>query len=365
MAVPAVMAEPPAREVQARSEEGYVQAGGRKSPRDGGDWYDRGMQHHRDEEYDEAIAAFKKAIELGQKEEAASYNIACGYALKGDADHAFEWLDRAMDAGFDVSQYIGQDDDLESLESDPRFAKYKQKAREARSQLKRKQVEHKLARYEQLTRSNPKNGAAWYKLGYELYELGEHDRAAKAFQQAAALHYSEDASLYNTACMLSLAGDRRGSLDYLERAILAGFGSADKLREDEDLDNIRSEPRYRELLKLAEELEMPHIEQWGWNKYARVTGAKSGSSGGRRPTRSRSSPGSVRRSAARGSTWASPASRRDSRSRPFPRFRRPSIWATGRRPRCTTSRAPMRSSIRRSRRSTGSSRRSTPVRGRE
>lgn len=268
MAVPAIMAVPSAREAPSASPKGFVQAG-RKSPRDGGDWYDRGMQHHHEEEYDQAIAAFQKAIELGHKEGPAAYNIACGYALKGDADRAFEWLDRAMEAGFDVSGYIGHDDDLDSLESDPRFAKYKQKARDAKGQLKRKQVEHKLARYEQLTRSDPKNGAVWYKLGYELYELGEHDRAAKAFQQSAALHHAEGASLYNAACMLSLKGDRRSALEHLERAILAGFGSANKLREDDDLDNIRSEPRYRELLKLAEELELPHIEQWGWNKYAR------------------------------------------------------------------------------------------------
>jgi Flp pilus assembly protein TadD/beta-lactamase regulating signal transducer with metallopeptidase domain len=267
-AVPAVRSVPPVPDTAASSGKGFVQAG-RRSPRDGDDWYDRGMHHHRDGDYDEAIAAFQKSIEQGHKEAAASYNIACGYALKGDADRAFEWLDRAMEAGFDVSEYIGQDDDLESLESDPRFAKYKQKAREARRELKRKQIEHKLARYERITRDEPKNGAAWYKLGYELYELGEHDRAASAFQQAAALHHNEPASLYNAACMLSLKGDRRSALAYLERAILAGFGGADKLREDDDLDNIRSEPRFRELLRLAEELEMPPIEQWGWNKYAR------------------------------------------------------------------------------------------------
>ncbi|MFN2385241.1 MAG: M56 family metallopeptidase [Thermoanaerobaculia bacterium] len=266
--IPAVLAVPAEHEAPVRSEKGFVQAA-RRSPRDADDWYDRGMHHHRAEEYEEAIAAFQKSIELGHKEGAASYNIACGYALKGDADRAFEWLDRAMDSGFDISEYIGQDDDLESLESDPRFAKYKEKAREARRGLKRKQIEKKLARYEQLTRNDPKNGAVWYKLGYELYQLGEHDRAAKAFQQAAALQHEEAASLYNAACMLSLKGDRRSALDHLERAILAGFGSADKLREDDDLDNIRSEPRYRDLLRLAEDLEMPEIEQWGRNKYAR------------------------------------------------------------------------------------------------
>ena len=55
-------------------------------------------------EYDEAIEAFEKAIEVGYSEDAASYNIACGYALLGKTDQAFHWLDKAADAGFDLSR---------------------------------------------------------------------------------------------------------------------------------------------------------------------------------------------------------------------------------------------------------------------
>ena len=83
------------------------------STRSGSEWYSRGMDFHEDERWDEAIAAFRHAIEAGHRVDAATYNIACGYARKGDADRAFEWLGKAMEVGFDVHAYLG-DDDLES-----------------------------------------------------------------------------------------------------------------------------------------------------------------------------------------------------------------------------------------------------------
>ena len=49
--------------------------------------------------------------------------------MKGDKDKAFEWLNKAMDAGFEVSSYLGHDDDLESLEGDPRWKDLKKTAR--------------------------------------------------------------------------------------------------------------------------------------------------------------------------------------------------------------------------------------------
>src|SRR5262249_12039754 len=113
----------------------------------GGDWYSRGMELHRAERYDEAIEAFQKSIEDGHKEGASSYNIACGYALKGDADKAFEWLHRAMDAGFEVSSYLGRDDDLESLESDPRWKELKKEARAHKSTREQDQTRSTVARY--------------------------------------------------------------------------------------------------------------------------------------------------------------------------------------------------------------------------
>jgi len=86
------------------------------------------------QQYDEAIRAFEKAIEAGYREDASSYNIACGYALKGERDRAFEWLRKAEEAGFRTDKYLSSDDDLDNLRSDPRFKAFRQEARQHRNE---------------------------------------------------------------------------------------------------------------------------------------------------------------------------------------------------------------------------------------
>jgi adenylate cyclase len=93
-----------------------------ESDDDGGDWYARGMALHRKGRYCEAIAAFRRSIALRRREDAATYNVACGYARLGEKDRAFEWLERAQKEGFALSTYLRRDEDLDSLRDDPRFA---------------------------------------------------------------------------------------------------------------------------------------------------------------------------------------------------------------------------------------------------
>ena len=59
-------------------------------------------------------------------------------------------------------------------------------------------------------------------------------------------------SLYNVACNFATMGEVEESLDYLERAAEGGTVSADWMRNDEDLVNLRSSPRYEELLQRLE-----------------------------------------------------------------------------------------------------------------
>jgi tetratricopeptide (TPR) repeat protein len=76
-------------------------------------------------------------IELGDKEKAMQwaerslaidgnnpdtlYNVACGYALLGESDHALECLERAGLNGMSIAEWAENDSDLASLHDDPRF----------------------------------------------------------------------------------------------------------------------------------------------------------------------------------------------------------------------------------------------------
>ena len=85
--------------------------------------------------YDDGIALLMKILEQEPKDNGTAYNLACGYALKGDTDKGFEWLGKAVDWGWGTGQgtLVGStvqtsnlemtktDPDLASLRKDPRW----------------------------------------------------------------------------------------------------------------------------------------------------------------------------------------------------------------------------------------------------
>lgn len=73
-------------------------------------------------DYAGAIAAYEKAIELGamaaKYRANCYYDIACAHALQGDVKNGYEYLDRAMAAGFRDLQHLRTDTDLNALHAD-------------------------------------------------------------------------------------------------------------------------------------------------------------------------------------------------------------------------------------------------------
>ncbi|HKD18619.1 MAG TPA: tetratricopeptide repeat protein, partial [Thermoanaerobaculia bacterium] len=254
-------------EAAPRPNNGFVVASNRhENKRDGSDWYDRGMKLHRRGKYEEAIADFQKAIEDGYREDASSYNIACGYALLGNKDKAFEWLHKSIEEGFELSGYLKSDDDLESLHSDPRWAEIKTAARDAKSNGEKAEERRASAKYDKLVARAPKDGEPYFDMGRELLRADLYDQAAKSFQSSADRGYRVGTSLYNQACALSLGGKKDAALDMLQKALDAGFDQPDIFDRDDDLDNVRNDPRFEKIAQEAEDLSMP---SYGNNLFGR------------------------------------------------------------------------------------------------
>jgi adenylate cyclase len=57
---------------------------------------------------------------------------------------------------------------------------------------------------------------------------------------------------YNCACSQALTGDLEGAFATLEQAIELGYTNPQQLRKDPDWDDARDDPRFAQLLKLAE-----------------------------------------------------------------------------------------------------------------
>jgi len=91
-----------------------------EQPKNARAWYRLGMGEAGQNHFQQAIAAYRKALEIAPNP-LFPYNIGCSYARLGQADKAFEWLDRAATAGFKGSAAVKADEDLASLRSDPRF----------------------------------------------------------------------------------------------------------------------------------------------------------------------------------------------------------------------------------------------------
>jgi tetratricopeptide (TPR) repeat protein len=81
-----------------------------------------------------------------------------------------------------------------------------------------------------------------------LYEAGKYDEASDRGRELLANDPPFPALFYNVACCESLAGRTDDAIEHLRRA----FAGSESLRElaktDADLDPIRDEPGFKELL---------------------------------------------------------------------------------------------------------------------
>ncbi len=232
--------------------------------REGKDSYKRAWKLHEEERWSEASAAFASAYAAGYRKDASAYNAACGFARAGQPDRAFAWLEKAADEGFDVLASLSRDEDLESLRSDPRFSDLRNRLRQAQAATKREEAAELGDRFRRLAERFPEGAEELDGLGRELLDAGSYELAAQAFRLSARAGIQNGVSLYNAACAYALGGDRARALDFLNQALEAGFDDPKQLKSDEDLDALRSESRFRELVALADGLELRDVSDDGW-----------------------------------------------------------------------------------------------------
>lgn len=216
-------------------------------------WFEQGREAYDDGHYDSSASAYLRAAAGGYRKDVALYNAACSFALDGQKDEALQTLQKALDAGFDDLDQVAMDSDLAALRAEPRYQEMARRSgvAERAAALKRDAV----ATFEELQRAHAPEAGEWGEVGVDLLRLGDYERARQAFAAQYALDDGAN-PLYNSACASALAGDRRPALDMLERAILAGYSGSDHMIEDADLAALRDEPRFKELIKLSDDLEL-------------------------------------------------------------------------------------------------------------
>lgn len=227
---------------------------------DGSSWFQLGYELLPARRYDESIDAFKHALEKGYKPSTTMYNIACGYARKGDKASALDWLQRAVNEGFDSYDKFEDDSDLDNVRNDPRFAQLKQMAADLRLQpgdgvwgMAKKMFGDEgdwvdaLPHFRAMTQKYPNLGRSWFNLGYAALNAGQNQESINAFKKALDLQYRPSTVMYNIACGYARANQNDAAMDWLQRARAAGFQLSNYIDNDSDLNSLRSDPRFRQL----------------------------------------------------------------------------------------------------------------------
>ncbi len=240
----------------------------RTASADGNEWARVGMRLLLLRELDRSIVALKQGVDLlGDRGSSAMYNLACAYSLKGDRDTGIQWLETSVNSGFDEPDKLRNDPDIKNLRGDSRFLQIEKLSdtlslsqfdkpegsydHSEHSQYSKERWAPAIQLYESFVRTQPRNGRAWSNLGLALHYSYEHTRAISAWQRALELGYRKSTSSYNLACAYAMLNQRDAAFEWLDRAITAGFDSYGHMNSDRDLDNLRSDPRFRRFIDRA------------------------------------------------------------------------------------------------------------------
>ena len=97
---------------------------------------------------------------------------------------------------------------------------------------------------------NPDDARAYHLGAGTLVALGEVDRAKRWLGRAIEIDPDDPIVQYNVACNLATLGEVDDAIGYLANIIEAGRISAAWILHDEDLANLRGDPRYEKLVQI-------------------------------------------------------------------------------------------------------------------
>jgi tetratricopeptide (TPR) repeat protein len=210
--------------------------------------------------YEEAIAAFQRAIDLDPEDAYPRNGLGTVYYQQGRYEEAIAAYQRAIDLDPEyasphnglgnVYDDLGRHEEAiaayqRAIELDPEFA-YPHNGLG--------NVYHDLGRYEEAEAAcqraidlDPEDAAFQASFAAVCRELGREKDYEQHIRRAREL--MANASDYNKACIESIAGNTDAALKYLAKALERAPGRRDLARRDPDLAFIRDDPRFQALVE--------------------------------------------------------------------------------------------------------------------
>lgn len=205
------------------------------------------------ERYGEAVSHLRIAAEKFGHDENLLIGLGTALAKQGDLPGALEWFDKALilnphnaQTHFKLAVVLG-----ESGRTGDAAEHYREALRlEPNFEQAEKNLEYTLAvhAYEHVLSLQPDSIQAMERLAIIHSQRGDLPRALYYLQEMLKRDPENPGIHYNLACVYARQGDMNGSLKWLAGAVEKGFSDRGLLESDQDLENIRSTARYRELV---------------------------------------------------------------------------------------------------------------------
>lgn len=145
----------------------------------------------------------------------------------------------------------------------PSDSTYPELVKQARIKNTARELALSASLWERALSLNPHDGRSWREYGAVLLELKEYRKAIAAYEKAYELGtgYPWEQS-YSIARCYALAGDKELTLRFLERAVNEGHRNLNLIHANREFDFIRAEPKFREMLYIADPSRMSRDEGW-------------------------------------------------------------------------------------------------------
>ncbi len=191
--------------------------------------------YYNKEQFTEGIEAGQKAIELDT-------NNFLGYWILG---RIYVAIDKASEAIKVFNKVIELNPDFYSVYGDLQIAIGQTGDKEKYNAV----LNEGLKVYEKYLSKHPDDARAHMFYAVDLVQVGNTAKAKAEADNAIKLSPGDPLMQYNAACFYSQMNEKKLALESLKKAIDSGFGEFEWIRRDTDLDNLRTDPDFKELLK--------------------------------------------------------------------------------------------------------------------
>ena len=245
-----------------------------------------GFAQIRAERFQDGLETFRTQIAMNHRVAVATYNIGCIHALTGEGDKAVQYLEKAVELGFNDPGHFREDSDLDGIRDLAGYQalweriswrdKIGKRVKTALDAQDVGELETLLSEYGERADLGHDMGGFFGKIGYALHEAGRHQAASEAFKRQARTGHNVGKALYNLACASARMGDHDQAFIYLENAVAAGFHNHKHIAADSDLETLRDDPRFETMAAdLAAASELRHFKTKDWRHLHQEAAKKS------------------------------------------------------------------------------------------